>query len=461
MKNNLFAKIPSTDKLLKLAKEKFPQQPQTLLKNQINLFLDQLRNKIKKNELKAQDLNLENICKPLFQFLKQNTETSLRQVINATGVVVHTNLGRSLLGKEVIEAISNICGCYSNLELDLSTGKRGSRYSHVEEILCEITGGEAALVVNNNAAAVLIILESLAKDKEVIVSRGELVEIGGSFRIPDVMKKSGAILREVGTTNRTHLKDYEQAITENTGALLKVHTSNYRIIGFHKEVSLKELVSLGKKYHLPVIKDLGSGNLISFAKYGLTNFDEPTVKEVLKTGVSVASFSGDKLLGGPQAGIIVGKKEIVEQIKKNPLNRALRIDKMTLAGLEATLRIYLDEKKALKQIPTLALIFTPLSTLNNRASALARKLRTLTTFKIQKVRSTSKVGGGSLPEQELPTYVVKVKPNNFSVEELRERFLKTSPPLIGRVEESWFCLDVRTILPSQLNKIYQLFKDME
>ncbi len=461
MNSHLFSQIPATDKLLTWAQERFPQEPILLLKKHINNFLDQLRTQIKENKIQAQELEPNALLQKLSKILEKNTRPHLKRVINATGIVVHTNQGRSLLAREAVEAVEDICLHYSNLELDLKTGKRGSRYSHVEEILCTITGSESALVVNNNAAAVLITLETLAQNKEVIVSRGELVEIGGSFRIPDVMKKSGAILKEVGTTNRTHLRDYEQAISENTGALLKVHTSNYRIIGFHKEVSLKELVALGKKYHLPVIKDLGSGNLISFSQYGLTHFDEPTVKEILKTGVDVVSFSGDKLLGGPQAGIIVGKKEFVDKIKKNPLNRALRIDKMTLAALEATLKLYLDEEKALQNIPTLKLIFTPLSTLNNRAATLSKKLKTLSNLVVKKERSSSKVGGGSLPEREIPTYVVKLKPKNFSIEELRKKLLETDPPLIGRVEEDWFCLDVRTIFPAEINLIYHIFKHLE
>ena len=289
---------------------------------------------------------------------------------------------------------SQIAGRYSNLEYDLGAGRRGSRYSSVEDILCEISGAEAGMVVNNNAAAVLLCLETLARGKEVIVSRGELVEIGGSFRVPDVMAKSGGILKEVGTTNRTHLHDYENALDENTALMLKVHRSNYSVIGFTAEVSLKELVELGTKHGLPVMEDLGSGTFIDFSKYGLVK--EPTVQESVTAGVDVVTFSGDKLLGGPQAGIIVGKKQIVDQIKKNPLARALRIDKMTLAALETTLRLYRDEDQAVGLIPTLRMLTMDSIELANRASRLADDLNAIggSRLEINLVELSSKAGGG-------------------------------------------------------------------
>ncbi|WP_456325660.1 L-seryl-tRNA(Sec) selenium transferase [Desulfonauticus submarinus] len=457
MSNNLYAMLPSTERLIQVMQQHFYDTPNLLLKTKINEYLENLRQQIKKGNISKIDLEEKTLIKNLLSFLNFELKPHFREVINGTGVVVHTNLGRSLLSKKALNAVCQACSHYSNLEFNLNTGKRGSRYSHVEEILCLLTGAESALVVNNNAAAVLIMLDTLAKEKEVIVSRGELVEIGGSFRIPDVMQKSGAILKEVGTTNRTHLKDYEQAINENTACIVKVHTSNYRIIGFHKSVSLEELVKLGAKYHLPIIEDMGSGNFISFSKYGFSQLNEPTVQESIKVGLDLVSFSGDKLLGGPQAGIIVGKKDIVDKIKQNPLNRALRIDKMTLSALEATLRLYLDEATALKEIPTLNLIFTPLITLKNRARRLKNLLSKIPELEVKTVKSTSRVGGGSLPEKDISTYVVQIKMKNLSAEKLRQKLLKTTPPLIGRIEDDIFCLDVRTILPKEINLIYQIF----
>ncbi|MFP4108784.1 MAG: L-seryl-tRNA(Sec) selenium transferase, partial [Desulfonatronovibrio sp.] len=345
------------------------------------------------------------------------------------------------------QAVWEACLHYSNLEFSLDTGKRGSRYSHVEELLCRITGAEAGLVVNNNAAAVLIILDTLAKGREVVVSRGQLVEIGGSFRIPEVMAKSGARLKEVGATNRTHVKDYEETIGPETGALLKVHTSNYRIIGFHKEVPLKDLVRIGLRHSLPVIEDMGSGNFFDFAAHGYHFMPEPTVQQVVQDGVSVVSFSGDKLLGGPQAGIIVGKKEYIDKIKKNPMNRAMRIDKMTLAALEATLRFYLDSQVAMQEVPTLNMI-----TMNQedlRKSARKLKSRIKKSVKPEPelfiIPAQSRVGGGAFPEQDLPTSLVGIKPARMNCDELKDRLLAADPPVIGRIENDVFCLDPRTI----------------
>ena len=294
-------------------------------------------------------------------------------MINGTGVIIHTNLGRSPLAQAAIDQILQVATHYSNLEYTLAEGKRGSRHDHLESVLRELTGAEAALVVNNNAGAVLLTLNTLAQGREVIVSRGQLVEIGGSFRMPDVMRASGAILREVGATNKTHLFDYENAISTETAMLLKVHTSNYRIMGFTKEVSLAEMVTLGKKYGLPVVEDLGSGCFLDLSRYGLDK--EPTVTEALQTGVDLVLFSGDKLLGGPQAGLVVGARNWIDQLKHNPLTRALRPDKLTLAGLEATLRFYRDEEQAVQAIPTLKMITQPPTEVKRRAQSLARRLR--------------------------------------------------------------------------------------
>ena len=462
MTSNLFRSLPSVDLILKTVENEpnLFHLPRTLIKEKINLFLDGLREDIKQGKIKEKEELLKRLEKiSIMEFLLKNTRPKYRRVINGTGVIVHTNLGRSLLCQEAIEAVVKGCSHYSNLEFSLDTGKRGSRYSLVEELLLELTGAEAGVVVNNNAGAVLIILNTLAKGKEVIVSRGELIEIGGSFRIPDVMAQSGAILKEVGTTNRTHLYDYEKAISPETGALFKAHTSNYRIIGFHKEVSLEELVELGDRYNLPVIEDLGSGNFVNFPDY--LDIKEPTVQDRIKKGVSVVSFSGDKLLGGPQAGIILGKKKYIEKIKKNPLNRALRIDKMTLAALEATLRLYKDIELAKKKIPTLKMIFTPMKTLYNRAKNLARRLKKEVgdLYLISVKSGNSRIGGGASPEKDLPTYLVVITPlfsNN--IEKFRTTLLKTDPPLVGIIEEDSFILDVRTLLKEDLPVIGNVLK---
>uniref|UniRef100_A0A7C4JT61 L-seryl-tRNA(Sec) selenium transferase n=1 Tax=Thermodesulfobacterium geofontis TaxID=1295609 RepID=A0A7C4JT61_9BACT len=391
------------------------------------------------------------------EVFKKYENPSLKRVINATGVVIHTNLGRAPLCKKAIEEITKVAKYYSNLEFDLKEGKRGSRYVHVEEILKEITQAESALVVNNNAAAVLISLNTLAYGKEVIVSRGELVEIGGSFRIPEVMKWAGCILKEVGTTNKTHLSDYENAINENTALLLKVHKSNFEIIGFTEEVSVEDLVNLGKKFGLPVMKDLGSGCFIDFSKYGLKK--ELTVQEVLKAGVDIVTFSGDKLLGGPQAGIILGKKEFIEKIRKNPLNRALRIDKLTLAGLEATLRLYRDENLALEHIPVLKMILTPKEILKKKARYLLKKLRKLKLkeFNFEVIKTINKTGGGALPTLDLISYAVAVK-SPLSPQNLQKILRENEPPIITRIEEERLLIDVRCLFDEDYKEIISAFE---
>jgi L-seryl-tRNA(Ser) seleniumtransferase len=371
---------------------------------------------------------------------------------------VHTNLGRSLLAREAIENVAVIAGRYSNLEYNLKAGKRGSRYSHVEELVCEICGVEAAVVVNNNAGAVLLCLETLARNKAVVVSRGELVEIGGSFRVPDVMSKSGAILREVGTTNRTHPDDYENALEENTALLLKVHRSNFSVVGFTAEVGLQELVKLGAKHHIPVMEDLGSGTFVDFSKYGLQK--EPTVQDSVKTGVDVISFSGDKLLGGPQAGLIVGKKHIIERIKKNPLTRALRIDKMTLAALESTLRFYPQEEGAISKIPTLRMITEPVARVAQRANLLRQRLQAIGNSRLQheRIDLASKAGGGALPLLELPSCGVSLRIEGVSTNTLEKRLRAYDPPIIVRIEGDSIILDLRTMQENEIPTIISAFQ---
>jgi L-seryl-tRNA(Ser) seleniumtransferase len=377
--------------------------------------------------------------------LTAKEEYHLKRVINGTGVVIHTNLGRSLLAPQALEQMQKSARYYSNLEFDLEAGQRGSRYSHVEELLLELTGAEAALVVNNNAAAVLLSLDTLAKGKEVIVSRGQLVEIGGSFRIPEVMARSGAILREVGTTNKTHLRDYEAVLTDQTALLLKVHTSNYRIVGFTAEVPLEELVALGKRHNLAVMEDLGSGSFIDVARFGLEK--EPTVLEVVKTGADVVTFSGDKLLGGPQAGIIVGNKTYIQALRSNPLNRALRIDKLTLAALEATLKLYRNEDQALREIPTLSQLTVSQNELKDRARYLLRLLQKspVPGLTIAIIPTASQVGGGALPLSPLASYALAFSSTKESAATLEKKFRAFSPPIIGRIEKEQFLIDVRTL----------------
>jgi L-seryl-tRNA(Ser) seleniumtransferase len=382
---------------------------------------------------------------PLFEEeIARQVVPHLKRVINATGVVLHTNLGRSPLGERALSHMVEVSRGYSNLEYDLAQGERGSRYTHVEEILLLLSKAEGGVVVNNNAGAVLLALNSLAQGKEVIVSRGELVEIGAGFRIPDVMARSGALLREVGTTNRTHLKDYEEAINENTALLLKVHTSNYRVVGFTAEVLLEGLVRLGKRYGLPVMNDLGSGCFIDLSAYGLAK--EPTVQEAVQAGADMVTFSGDKLLGGPQAGIIVGEKGLMDTIKANPLARALRIDKLTLAALEATLIAYLSEGEAIKEIPTLRMLIAPVEQIRKRARRLQRLLKRETAgASIELIQERSQVGGGALPLQNLPTWALGITPHRASVQALEAALRTLDLPIIARIADDQLILDPRTI----------------
>ena len=405
--------IPSVENLLQLEgiQEALSRHPRRLVLASIRHVLEQKRKLLLEEAELARTINLEppHLLREILEHLEKTSAYTLQSVINATGIIVHTNLGRSLMAEEAVERLQMICRSYNNLEYDLERGQRGSRYVHAEAILCELTGAEGALVVNNNASAVMLTLNTLAKEREVIVSRGQLVEIGGSFRIPDVMRSSGAILREVGCTNRTHPRDYESLINEQTALLLRVHTSNYRIIGFTAEVSAEELVVLGHRHGIPVMEDLGSGSLVDMTRFGLHG--EPTVQEVMRTGIDVVTFSGDKLLGGPQAGVILGRREIVAACRKNPLTRALRVDKMALAVLEATLRLYRDDRQVLERIPTIRMIAMPLTVVEERAQQLASIIREADhrhQLQVQVHQSSSQVGGGALPNQNLPTYVVAV-----------------------------------------------------
>ncbi len=460
---NLLRMLPAVDHLLEISKQDifFADIPRMVLMIGIREAIGHLREAIRSGQDTGEkDLSDPVILNQVKIRVAEHMRPHLRPLINASGVVVHTNLGRSLLADEVIENVMRISGQYSNLEFDLEKGERGIRYSCVEPLLCELTGAEAAMAVNNNAGAVLLCLETLARGKEVIVSRGELVEIGGSFRIPDVMAKSGAILKEVGTTNRTHMRDYENAIGPNTGLLLKVHMSNYSIVGFTAAVGLAELAKLGADRGIPLMEDLGSGTFTDFSRYGLHR--EPTVQESVKAGVSLVTFSGDKLLGGPQAGLIAGKKEYVAQIRKNPLTRALRIDKMTLAALEATLRLYRDPEKAVQAIPTLRMITDSPGDIAEKAGHLAAELQKLDIpdLFVQVIDLRSRPGGGSLPLLELPSKGVRVSVSGMSVNALEYRMRKHQPPIIGRIEENFFIMDMRTVDSGDIEQIVNAVREI-
>jgi len=453
----LFRLLPKMDRCLAAleGRPELARMPKARIKRLVRQYLDRMRADIAAGRLTdPARLELGSLLPRLAAHVAAGGRPRFRRVLNATGVIVHTNLGRSLMPEAAMAAIAEAGSSYSNLEFDLDSGRRGSRYALVEELLCSLTGAEAALVVNNNAAAVLIVLETLARGREVVVSRGQLVEIGGSFRIPDVMARSGAVLREVGATNRTHLRDYEEAIGDDTALLLKVHNSNYRIVGFTKEVPVEELVALGRRRGLPVVEDLGSGCFVDLGRFGLGR--EPTVQEVVAAGVDVVTFSGDKLLGGPQAGIILGRRDLLERIKKNPLNRAMRIDKFTLAGLEAVLRLYEDEEAALAQVPTLAMIAAPLDVLEERRRRLTGLLaeRGLDRrLEIEPVATVARVGGGAMPERNLESLGLAVRCRETAVHVLVERLRRAEVPLIGRVEEDRLILDLRTIRDHEVAEV--------
>lgn len=446
----LLRELPAVDELLRQGDIEglLAAHPRSIIISAIRKTLDNARGEIMAGTIGS--VREDKIVSKILHTIKQSARPKLRPVINATGVVLHTNLGRALLSDRAKQAVATVSQGYCNLEIDLTTGKRGSRYSAVEELLIQLTGAESALVVNNNASAVLLALGTLAKGKEVIVSRGQLVEIGGSFRIPEVMAQSGAVLVEVGATNKTYPKDYEKAITPETGLLLNVHTSNYRIVGFTRETTVEELVELGKQHNLPVMSDLGSGFLVDLASFGLP--EEPTVQQTVKAGADVVTFSGDKLLGGPQAGIIVGKKSYIYKMKQNPLTRAVRIDKFTVAALEATLREYLDPQAALKNIPTLRMLTEPVDSLHRRAQSLAQAIGLEIHQQAQTVfeEGLSQVGGGAMPTADMPTGMVAIKPLNIPVEKLVERLRTGDPSVVGRVQGDRLLLDVRTIQPQDI-----------
>ena len=448
MSDNPFRYLPAVARLLELpsllqAKECHPHD---LVVGATRKEIEKLRSQLEAGE--APNLDLETIARLIIARLDAEAKPTLRPLINATGVVLHTNLGRSPLHEEAAQAAYEAARSYLNLELDLATGKRSSRQDTVRAGLCALTGAESATAVNNCAAATVIVLRTIAAGKEVIVSRGQLIEIGGSFRIPDIMAVSGATLREVGTTNITRLSDYERAIGPNTAALMRVHTSNYRVRGFTKSVDLAQLVEVGRKHNLTVIDDVGSGQVIDLTPFGLPG--EPLVSESIRTGADLVLFSGDKLLGGPQAGLIVGKVDLIARIERDPLMRAFRLDKMTLAALEATLRLYRDPARALRELPTLRMLTTPLAELSERAERFAARLRQVPGVDTVAVREDiAYVGGGSLPDVGVPTAIIAVSVKNRSEGELAERLRTRNPAVVGRTQAGEFLLDLRTVFERQ------------
>jgi L-seryl-tRNA(Ser) seleniumtransferase len=377
--------------------------------------------------------------------MDQVLSSRFRKVINATGIVLHTNMGRAPLPQTALDQISKVAGGYSNLELDLVSGQRGSRIDLVEDLLCRLTGAEAAAVVNNNAAAVLISLNTLAFGRDALVSRGELVEIGGSFRIPDIMSKSGANMIEVGTTNRTHLKDFESAITNKTGVMLAVHPSNYRVLGFTADVTIEELAELGARHEVPVVHDLGGGVLKDLGQFGLPH--EPVVSESVFAGADVVTFSGDKILGGPQAGVIVGKRAAVDAIQKNPLMRALRCGKLTYAALEATLQLFMNPDELLQTHPTLRMFTESVAALSERGERVARALKDLSDGGtiVEIVESVAQAGSGTLPLEELESVALVITSENPSVTELARRLRRDDPAIVGYINDDKLYLDLKTV----------------
>ncbi|MCE9533821.1 MAG: L-seryl-tRNA(Sec) selenium transferase [Planctomycetes bacterium] len=450
MRDNPFRNLPAVHQVLDhpfLCQIK-ERHAHVALLDAIRVEIAELREKIKPQESGNLPIDLDALAGRVRTRLENSTVPLLRSVINATGIVLHTNLGRSPLAEAAARAAYDAGRGYLNLELDLATGKRSSRQDPIRDVLARLTGAESATAVNNCAAATLIVLRALASGREVIVSRGQLIEIGGSFRIPEIMTVSGATLREVGTTNITRIGDYEKAIGPNTALLMRIHPSNYRIRGFTQAVELAELVELGRKHNLPVIDDVGSGALLDFAEFGLPG--EPVASESITAGADLVLCSGDKLLGGPQAGLIIGRRSLVERIEKDPLMRAVRIDKMMLAALEATLRLHLHPERARKEVPTLRMIALTPSELQPRAEALAAKLTSISGIASVQVREeTSFVGGGSLPDQPLPSVVVAVTAEGMSEEAFASRLRIGHPAVLARIQDGQVLFDLRTVFEEQ------------
>jgi len=450
MSPNPLRNIPSVNEILESPplKKLVDRLSHNVVVNTVRTVLDEVRNEV---QTMASERTLPSVTDLADRIARRITEGEvppLRPVINATGILLHTGLGRAPLAEEAIDEMRAVARDYASVELDLATGRRTRRILAVESLLKEATGAEAALVVNNNAGATMLALSALAAGREVIVSRGQLIEIGGSYRLPEVMAASGAVLREVGTTNKTHIDDYAHAVGEHTAALMLVHPSNFVVVGFSASVELKELVAVGRRHKLPVIHDIGSGALIDFSKFGFSG--EPVARESIHAGADLVLFSGDKLLGGPQSGIIVGRKALVEQIERHPMARGLRVGKLTLAALAATLRLYRDEEKARRAIPLLHLLTTAVENLENRAERLAPQLAATTPIEeAEVVAGVTYFGGGSIPTQELETRCIALKPAQMTVDRLATALRLGKPPVVGRVHQDRLLLDLRSVLPRQ------------
>lgn len=457
-KRELLRALPSVNELLALeplatAQATAGRGPTT---NAVRATLSRVRRAITSGEL-VETPSREELTTAALRTLAASSRPACRHVVNATGVIIHTGLGRAVLPEAVLHAIAREARGYCLLETDQETGRRGKRQTALCTLLCQLTGAEAALVVNNNAAATLLCLSVLAKGREVIVSRGELVEIGGSFRIPEILAQSGAVLREVGTTNRTRVADYEAAITEKTALLLRVHPSNFRILGFTERPSLAELVELGRRHSIPVMDDIGSGALIDLSPYGFPH--EPTMPRSVRQGADVVCASADKLLGGCQAGIIVGRHDLVSQLERSPLYRALRVDKLTVIALEATLRLYLDPDTLLTANPTMRMITEPLEACARRASRIARAIRQARPeAEVAITSSRAQIGSGSVPGETLPTKVVAVRVPGISTDDLARRLRKAEPPIFTRVREDRVLIDAKTVLPDEITAIADAFR---
>ncbi len=446
MSDNPLRSLPSVDELLRTQPLQglLETHDRSLVVDTAREALESARKAIRSNTAEAAEVSSEHLAAEVKRLVSAKLEFVDMRAVNATGVILHTGLGRAMLAERAVESVANAISGYSMLAVDVETGQRGSRDVYLSDLLCELTGAEAATIVNNNAAATMLILNTLAAGKEVIVSRGQLVEIGGSFRMPDVMEMSGAKLREVGTTNKTHLRDYVSAINENTGAILKVHQSNYKIVGFTQEPGIEELARLGRERGIPVIDDLGSGALIDMTKYGLE--PEPMVVDSVNAGADVVCFSGDKLIGGPQSGIIVGRKETIARIKKNPLARALRVGKMTVAAMQATLRLFLDPSNLEKTHPTYRMLAAPLDELRTRAEVVANALTKAEVGAVLDiVSSESQVGSGSAPGQTMPSVALSVKPSGCSADDLARTLRKRKPAIVARIHQDRVLFDFRTI----------------
>lgn len=447
--------IPKIDKIMEWegVRVLLADTPRPVVLAAVRRVLDQLRAETKRGASAYGAFNETVVTARVYGELKKDRVSGLRRVVNGTGVVLHTNLGRAPLPEAVSDAITAAAFGYCTLEYDSATGLRGKRSSYVEALLCRLTGAEAAVVVNNNAAAVLLALSAIASGREVVVSRGELVEIGGSFRIPEIMQQSGALLREVGATNRTHPRDYWNAVSPDTALLLKVHTSNFAMVGFTGDVSVQELAAIGREHSIPVMVDAGSGTFVDLAAHGIPG--ESTVLEYLDAGADLVTFSGDKLLGGPQAGIIVGKRVLIEPMKSHPLLRALRLDKLTLAALEGVLSLYQDQRRALEQIPALRMLTLGAEELAARAGAVARKIRRAlgSAITVRTVSGASRAGGGTFPLLELPTTLVAIAIAGMTSQCLEERLRSNEVPIVGRISRDQFLLDPRTMTDSDISVV--------